>query len=581
MRIGDGDSIALTTGESFELLIASQDDRDELVIDPHESDGDDEQDRTGSASRAFAGRSRLRVTEVLPKGVDPHDQAPCALVVAEPPRTGPLRAAIAAIAERTCAALPAGVERATAAIGVTSNLFRREPPDLLDGGTGRGGGNGGLPIVHHDDYIDAITTAVLRLDHSTLAVQGPPGTGKTFTGAQVIKRLAEKHDWRIGIVAQSHATVENMLRALIGAGVDPQLIGKPVSSGNPRGSATSARNAIDEPERRDPGCGPPWQVLSRNAEAGAFLASGGKILGGTAWTFCDASIAPAAFDLLVIDEAGQFSLANTLAVSGACQRMLLLGDPQQLPQVSQGTHSEPVDESALRWISRGHTLRPEFGYFLEATWRMHPAVTEVVSALAYEGRLQARAERTAARAMLTSSGSAVQPGVRAVAVEHHGNAVASAEEARLVVALVQEALTRQWQDETTAQRPRPMTPRDALVVAPFNAQVALIRRLLARANLADVAVGTVDKYQGREAPMVIVSMTASEPAEVPRGMEFVLSTNRLNVAISRAKWLAVVVHSPALTDYLPSKPDALIPLGRFLRVVGGGSSPAGQEASRA
>lgn len=571
MKIDDGYCVALADGESFELLDASADGPGELGIDPNETatdyfdagemDVDDGRDHTGSQSPAFAARLRMQVTEVLPRGVDPHDDQPSALVVVQPPRTDMLRAAIRAIAQRACEALPAGVGAGAAAIGVTSNLFQREPPDLV--------GGGGLPSVRDDDYVSAITCAARRLDHSTLAVQGPPGTGKTFTGAAVIRRLVEEHDWRIGVVAQSHATVENMLRALAIAGIDSQLVGKPAASGNPKRSSRSGHGAIADPDVSDSGSEPPWTVLPRNAVAGAFLAGGGKVLGGTAWTFCSASIPPEALDLLVIDEAGQFSLANTLAVSVSTQRMLLLGDPQQLPQVSQGTHSEPVHHSALGWISQGHTLRPEFGYFLKSTWRMHPAVTAVVSALAYDGRLRARTERTATRAMRTATAEAVEPGVQAVTVEHHGNAVASVEEAERVVELVQEVLTWQWQDETTAHEQRTMTQADVLVVAPFNAQVELIRRSLAAVGLGEVAVGTVDRYQGREAPVVIVSMTTSEPAEVPRGMDFVLSTNRLNVAISRAKWLAVVVHSPALTDYLPGKPDALVPLGRFLRVVAG------------
>jgi uncharacterized protein len=238
-----------------------------------------------------------------------------------------------------------------------------------------------------------------------------------------------------------------------------------------------------------------------------------------------------------------------------------------------------VDVSALGWLSEGQTLRPDLGYFLNRTYRMHPALTECVSAHSYEGRLESAEQVTAARVMQDELGSLVAPGVRLEPVAHVGNATSSPEEVARVVTLVREALAWRWTSAAGAA-PRPMGQADVLVVAPYNAQVGLLRAALDAAGLSQVLVGTVDKFQGREAPVVIVSMTASAPADVPRGMDFLLSPNRVNVAVSRAQWLAVVVRSPALTDFLPATPVGLRTLGRFLGLVdgtfGSGPPPSGE-----
>ena len=216
--------------------------------------------------------------------------------------------------------------------------------------------------------VDDITAALLDLDSSYVAVHGPPGTGKTYTAAQVITRLVAEHGWRIGVVAQSHAVVENLLDCAIDAGIDPLRV---------------AKKRYDREDVR-------WQQISEQEYAAFIAGTAGCVIGGTAWDFANPTrVPPGSLDLLVIDEAGQFCLANTIAVASASANLLLLGDPQQLPQVSQGTHPEPVDGSALGWLVEDHrTLPAERGYFLDRTHRMHPAVCAPVSALAYEGRLQ-------------------------------------------------------------------------------------------------------------------------------------------------------------------------------------------------
>jgi len=475
-------------------------------------------------------RDVVAVVERLGRGQDAHDAVPMALAPGRPPGTERIAAAIRGLAVAVAEGLPDLPDQPAI------DLLRRRPPRTR---------SGVLPPVGDGPlgYVDAITAATLDLDASYLAVQGPPGTGKTYTGARVIAALVER-GWRIGVVAQSHAVVENMLREVAAAGVDPAQIAK-----KPNGSADDA----------------PWQWIARDRFGDFYAAQGGGyVVGGTAWDFTNPGRLPVEpFNLLVVDEAGQFALADTVAVSTAARNLLLLGDPQQLPQVTQGRHPEPVDCSALGWLTDGHdTLPGELGYFLAHTWRMHPALCAVVSRLSYEGRL------TAVPAAAERSLDGVEPGVGCVLVPHAGNAVASVEEAAEVVAQVRQVLGRRWRDPARHHPgeavDRPLVASDVVVVAAYNAQVWMVRRMLDAAGLADVRVGTVDRYQGQQAVVVLVTTAASSPEDVPRGMDFLLDRNRINVAISRAQWRAVVVRSTGLTDYLPATPDGLAELGAFL-----------------
>ena len=397
----------------------------------------------------------------------------------------------------------------------------------------------GAELPRTGDTIDDITAALLDLDSSYVAVHGPPGTGKTYTGARVIKRLVAEHGWRIGVVAQSHAVVENLLRCTSRPGIDPQRVAK----------KRSDRDDVS------------WKQIGENEYAAFIAGTPGCVIGGTAWDFANPNrVPPGSLDLLVIDEAGQFCLANTIAVAPAAANVLLLGDPQQLPQVSQGTHPEPVDGSALGWLVEDHrTLPAERGYFLDRTHRMHPAVCAPVSALAYEGRLQSYEEITAARQL-----SGYPAGVHVVRVQHDGNATESPEEAETIVDHITRLIGSAW---TSEDGTRPLTAADVLVLAPYNAQVVLLRRYLAEAGLGDVRVGTVDKFQGAEAPVAFISMTASSVEDIPRGIPFLLNRNRLNVAISRAQYAAVIVRAETLTDYLPAAPTGLVELGAFLALT--------------
>ena len=397
--------------------------------------------------------------------------------------------------------------------------------------------------------IDAIVRSLLSVP-TYLAVQGPPGTGKTYVGSHVIARLVNEHGWRVGVVAQSHAVVENLLDRVVAAGVRPERVGKALKDDTREVRFTAV---------------PKTQLAAFQRSA-----SDGVVIGGTAWDLAHPGrVARHSLDLLVVDEAGQFSLASTIAVAQSTRRLLLLGDPQQLPQVSQGTHPAPVDTSALGWLMGGAAVLPSgHGAFLAQTWRLHPNVAQAVSALSYGGKLQAR-PGTEHRSV-----AGIEPGVHPVPMVHRGNATESAEEAEEVVRIVRDVVGRDYVDISidgaqgvTARPARPLTPADVIVVAPYNAQQRLVEQALIEAGFADVRVGTVDRFQGQEAAIAILTLAASSGRDAPRCPEFLLLENRLNVGISRAKVAAYLVFSPGLIDDLPHRGDAVARLSAFVRLT--------------
>ena len=394
--------------------------------------------------------------------------------------------------------------------------------------------------------VDAVHAAVRALDHSYVAVQGPPGAGKTFLASHVIACLVAEGA-KVGVVAQSHAVIENLMAACC------------ARDGFDVSRAVRLRGKSVTPDA-------PWSEVSDSELTELISGAGGLLFGGTVWDYVSERRVPAgSLDVLVVDEAGQFSLTNTVAAARAARSVLLLGDPQQLPQVSTGVHPYPVDVSALDWLSNGAAaLNPRFGYFLGESWRMDSALCERVSWLSYDGAL-ASAAATAGRTL-----QGVAPGVVSYPVEHAGCSVRSVQEAQTVVDCVRELLGREWVPATDAE-PRPLAAEDCIVVAAYNAQVDCVREALIAAGLADssgagVRVGTVDKFQGQEAAVVLVSL-ASSRVDSGRGAGFVLSPNRLNVAVSRGQWRAVLVHSPLVARSVPQDVEEVLALSGFAGLV--------------
>ena len=450
-------------------------------------------------------------------------------------------------------ALPSVLDAAASLTGVesasTDLLFRRAP--RLKKGASNAKNIENLPrevdFLSSDlPTVDAVHAAVRALDHSYVAVQGPPGAGKTFLASHVIARLVAEGA-KVGVVAQSHAVIENLMSACC------------AREGFDVSRAVRLRGKSVTPDA-------PWAEVSDSELTELISGEGGLLFGGTVWDYVSERRVPAgSLDVLVVDEAGQFSLTNTVAAARAARSVLLLGDPQQLPQVSTGVHPYPVDVSALGWLSDGAAaLDPRFGYFLGESWRMDSALCERVSWLSYDGAL-ASAAATAGRAL-----QGVAPGVVSYPVEHVGCSVRSVQEAQAVVDCVRELLGREWVPATGAE-PRPLAAEDCIVVAAYNAQVDCVREALIAAGLADssgagVRVGTVDKFQGQEAAVVLVSL-ASSRVDSGRGAGFVLSPNRLNVAVSRGQWQAVLVHSPWVARSVPQDVEEVLALSGFAGLV--------------
>jgi uncharacterized protein len=458
-----------------------------------------------------------------------HD-LPIAVLPGPPYNTDSIRTALAEAAQSVTPAANGG--RWTFPDSAWADLLLARPPRWTSG-----------PLPRTGDAVGDICSALTQSASSYVAVQGPPGTGKTYVGSRAVARLAAQ-GWRIGVVAQSHAVVDNFLDAVHAADASLPL-GKEPQTG---------KSAVH-----------PWHLTGKaKIETWATTQSAGYVVGGTAWTLSRPAVRNLGLDLLVIDEAGQFALANSIACSLAARTVLLLGDPQQLPQVTQASHPEAMEASVLEHIIRGHPTMPaDRGYFLDETFRMHPELTRAVSHLQYEGKLGS------APVTMVRDLDGVPPGLIAVPVDHDGNTTASPEEAGVVVDLVRHLLDRTWTGARDGHSldPRPMTEDDVIIVAAYNAQVRLLRGSLADAGYGRVQVGTVDKFQGREEVVVIVSMATSSDEDLPRGIEFLLSPNRLNVAISRAQWACYLVHSPRLLASQPASVQGLQRLGSFLQLV--------------
>jgi len=359
---------------------------------------------------------------------------------------------------------------------------------------------------------------------SVLPIQGPPGSGKSYSGGGMVAELVRRRH-RIGITAVSHKVISNLLQYACAAARADNIQLRAVQKANDTdGCADRMVEQVDENE----------EILD------ALQSGSANVAAGSPWLWARAEIVDAV-DVLFVDEAGQMSLADVIAISQAAKSVVLLGDPQQLNQPQQGVHPPGVDVSALAHLLDGRaTIEPEKGLFLKETWRLHPDVCAFTSELFYDGRLAARPENRDQR--LNTKRPLDGSGLRYIPVQHSGNQSESQEEVEKVRELFTTLLASgaTWTDRTGEQRALKLG--EILVVAPYNAQVAALAKALPRG----ARVGTVDKFQGQQAPVVIYSMTTSTPEDAPRGMEFLYSLNRLNVATSRAQCVAVVVGSPAL-----------------------------------
>jgi uncharacterized protein len=415
-----------------------------------------------------------------------------------------------------------------AANGIDADGPHRAARDLMLGRHPRVGQTPGEPLRRGDEKeLAAARRLALRLDRTTLAIQGPPGAGKTHDGARMILTLLDAGK-RVGITATSHKVIGNLLRAVLKASdEEPGVDVRPVQKG-------TKDQVLDD--QRVTGVDDNGDVRARLDDRRANLA------GGTPWVWANPKMRDAV-DVLFVDEAGQMSLANVVAIARATDSLVLLGDPQQLDQPMQGTHPPGADRSALAHVLNGQaTMPPDRGLFLETTWRLHPHLCRFTSEAFYESRLESEPHLVVQRLDAATSPLLRGVGPRLLAVPTIGADSESLEEAAEVAAVARSIVEggSTWVSEDGDRRP--VTWEEVLIVAPYNAQVGAIKRLLP----AEARVGTVDKFQGQEAPISIYSLTTSSPELAPRGMDFLYSRNRLNVATSRARCITIVAASPDL-----------------------------------
>jgi uncharacterized protein len=415
---------------------------------------------------------------------------------------------------RYAEAILAGDERYRA---VTS-VLKRELPRI----TGREPGN--ALVAEGEDAVAQAVTAIASLDHSHLLVQGPPGSGKTYLSATAIVELL-RQGRRVGVTSNSHKAINRLLEEV--------------------GKVAQRRNfvfrGVKKCTDKEDGCTVP---MIDNVFSNDEVDSGYNLVAGTAWLLAREEM-DQSLDHLFIDEAGQVSLANVVAMGLAARNLVLVGDQMQLAQPIQGTHPGRSGLSALDFLLEEHaTVPPERGVFLDVTRRMHPDLCDFISEAVYEGRLRSHASTGAQRLILRpNADSALRTsGISFVLVSHQDCRQKSHEEAARTQEIYTSLLGQRWVNQDGQQCA--LGVDDILVVSPYNMQVNLLQSKLP----AGARVGTVDKFQGQEAAVVIVSMTTSSAEECPRGMEFLYSRNRLNVAISRARTLAIVVASPVLLE---------------------------------
>ncbi|MFB9984384.1 TM0106 family RecB-like putative nuclease [Mesorhizobium kowhaii] len=381
----------------------------------------------------------------------------------------------------------------------------------------------GEPIkTDEETTLAAAMRAATVFDGGVFPIQGPPGTGKSFTGARMVCTLVGEGK-TVGITANSHKVIRNLIDKVVEAaddlGVDLTCIVKP--------------KEVESNQHR-------LVFAKSNADVYGALSGPCKVAGGTSflWSRADAF---ESIDVLVVDEAAQMSLANVLAVSQAAHTVVLLGDPQQLDQPMQGSHPDGTDVSALNHIlAGGKTIAAGQGLFLEETWRLHPDICAFTSELFYEGKLKSK---EGLDGQIVSSGPIQGSGLRYIPVSHSGNQNSSPEEAVVIGDLVNHILQSKTRWVDRHGKEDVVTLNDILIITPYNAQVFEIQQ-----HLTSARVGTVDKFQGQEAPIAIYSMATSTHADAPRGMEFLYSLNRFNVATSRAKCLSILVASPQVFE---------------------------------
>ncbi|WP_347990269.1 TM0106 family RecB-like putative nuclease [Methylomonas sp. AM2-LC] len=392
-----------------------------------------------------------------------------------------------------------------------------------------------LPINHErfitdNEYLSAVIRSIQSLNQSVMCIQGPPGAGKTFFSSHVITALVESGK-RVGVMSNSHAAIMNLLDSVLK--IRPNLsIAKVGGFGSKQDDFRKKY-----PEENYPNFIYRSSMMFTKRDPYHSFA----LVGGTAFTFASDIAFDHPLDVLFVDESSQTALAHILAVAGAAKSIVLMGDQMQLGSPTQGTHPGNSGLSALEHMLAGHSVIPEDkGIFLDKTYRMNPSVCEPLSEVVYEGKLRAaEGNEKQIIAIPNPNKISISNGILVVDAEHIGNRQSSQEEVLVIKLLIDELKTGMYVDKHGASHA--ITNDNILIISPFNMQVNLLKE-----HLPGFSIGTIDKFQGQESAVVIISMAVSDVEESSRGLSFLFDINRLNVAISRAKALAIIVANPGL-----------------------------------
>lgn len=379
----------------------------------------------------------------------------------------------------------------------------------------------GATVNDGEEIKDAAIRLALSLNHSILPIQGPPGTGKTYTGAHIIISLIAAKK-TVGVTAVSHRVITTLFETVY-------------AEAKKHGITINFVHKVSDKQVM-----PEWVKQLTDKKKIKKSIESFCVAGGTAWLWADNDFT-GALDYLIVDEAGQMSLSQVLAASRAAKNLILLGDPQQLEQPQRGAHPEGSGVAALTHLLDGQAVMPETkGLFLNVTRRINPKIAKFTSQSFYNGKLEAL---PGLEKQKISGGTLFDgEGLFFVPVSHQGNQNRSDEEIEKVKEIIDDLITKgSWTDKE--DKIHRINEKDILVVAPYNAQVDALKL-----QLKNVDVGTVDKFQGREAPVVIYSMAASTIEDAPRGINFLFNPNRLNVATSRAKCICILIASPTLFE---------------------------------
>ncbi len=514
-----GDERRALTGLAFEAVVdpksAPLQRYSFLPQDLDARPGDDLYDREGNRIGKVEAVNYAARTIDIKKMVKTADAHPTAVVLHNRVPSDVLREALMRLGEAVLTRGLAPGDPFRAAM----DLLLRRPPPLEGAGSSLQG--------PEEKTVEAACRIARFLDGNVLAIQGPPGTGKTYTGAHIICTLV-RAGLKVGVTAVSHKVIVNLLEATAKQARKDGL------------SLTLVHRQTGKYEGE-------WEIERRSnyGDIRSGLENGSiDVLGATAWCWARSDFEQSV-DVLIVDEAGQMALSNVLATAPAGRSLVLLGDPQQLEQPLQSSHPEGSEVSALYHLLAGEQTMPaDKGLFLDETYRLHPDIARFTSEIYYEGRVAARPglEQQAIVAKDRGTSPFTGSGLIYVPVPHTGSQARSLEEVEVVKRIVDDLTSRCcWRDKGGSIHP--LTAQDILIVAPYNAQVSAL--VEAMPPLAE-RIGTVDRFQGQEAPVVLYSMTSSHPDEAPRGMEFLYNRFRFNVATSRAQALCILVGSPDL-----------------------------------